>query len=48
MGPVNLRAETEAEELTEQMETLVSERGDLLAAIDKLRRGISDVNCSLV
>jgi len=44
MGPVNLRAETEAEELTEQMETLVSERGDLLAAIDKLRRGISDLN----
>ena len=44
MGPVNLRAETEAEELAEQMETLVSERGDLLAAIDKLRRGISDLN----
>jgi len=44
MGPVNLRAETEAQELTEQMETLVTERADLLQAIDKLRRGISDLN----
>ena len=44
MGPVNLRAETEAQELTEQMETLVSEREDLLKAIDKLRRGINELN----
>lgn len=44
MGPVNLRAEQEAEELTEQMETLQREKGDLLAAIEKLRRGISELN----
>ncbi|WP_371258383.1 AAA family ATPase [Magnetospira sp. QH-2] len=44
MGPVNLRAEQEAEELTEQMETLEREREDLLAAIEKLRRGIAELN----
>ncbi len=44
MGPVNLRAETEAQELSEQMDTLISEREDLLKAIDKLRRGINDLN----
>jgi len=44
MGPVNLRAETEAEEMKEQIDTLVSEREDLLKAIDKLRRGISELN----
>jgi len=44
MGPVNLRAETEAEEMKEQIDTMVSEREDLLKAIDKLRRGISELN----
>ncbi len=44
MGPVNLRAETEAEEMKEQIDTLESERDDLLKAIDKLRRGISELN----
>jgi len=44
MGPVNLRAEQEAEELTEQIDTLNSERDDLLAAIDKLRKGIAELN----
>ena len=44
MGPVNLRAEAESQELAEQMETLNSERADLLAAIDKLRRGINELN----
>ncbi|MDP7601066.1 MAG: chromosome partitioning protein ParA, partial [Rhodospirillales bacterium] len=44
MGPVNLRAETEAQELKEQIETLTTEREDLLKAIDKLRRGINDLN----
>jgi chromosome segregation protein len=33
MGPVNLRAETEAEELQEQISTMQTEREDLLAAI---------------
>ncbi len=44
MGPVNLRAQQEAEELTEQIDTLNSERDDLLEAIDKLRHGISELN----
>jgi chromosome segregation protein len=44
MGPVNLRAEAEAKEMNEQIETLVSEREDLLKAIEKLRRGISELN----
>jgi len=44
MGAVNLRAEQEAEELTEQIDTLNSERDDLLAAVDKLRKGIAELN----
>jgi len=44
MGPVNLRAEQEAEEQAEQIETLGSERDDLLKAIDKLRKGIAELN----
>ncbi len=44
MGPVNLRAEQEATELTEQLETLGSERDDLVQAIGKLRRGIAELN----
>jgi chromosome segregation protein len=44
MGPVNLRAEQEMRELEEQIETLTSEREDLTKAIDKLRRGISELN----
>ena len=44
MGPVNLRAETEAAELKEQTETLQAERGDLVRAIEKLRQGIRELN----
>ena len=44
MGPVNLRAEQEADELNEQIETLKSERDDLTRAIDKLRQGITELN----
>jgi len=44
MGPVNLRAEAEAQELGEQMDTMESQKADLLKAIDKLRRGISELN----
>ena len=44
MGPVNLRAEQEAQEQTEQIETLGNERDDLLKAIDKLRKGIAALN----
>ena len=44
MGPVNLRADTEAADLTEQLATMQSEREDLEAAIARLRQGISSLN----
>ncbi len=44
MGPVNLRAEQESEELVEKIETIQSEREDLVSAIDRLRRGIASLN----
>ncbi|MGH6952807.1 MAG: chromosome partitioning protein ParA, partial [Alphaproteobacteria bacterium] len=44
MGPVNLRAETELGDLGQRMETLRSERADLVAAIERLRRGIAEIN----
>ena len=44
MGPVNLRADAEAEELSEQLATMQSEREDLEAAIARLRQGISSLN----
>jgi chromosome segregation protein len=44
MGPVNLRAEQESEELEEKIETINTEREDLVSAIDRLRRGIASLN----
>ncbi|MGB0682733.1 MAG: chromosome segregation protein SMC [Magnetovibrionaceae bacterium] len=44
MGPVNLRAEQEINELNEQMTTLTTEREDLIQAIEKLRQGINELN----
>jgi chromosome segregation protein len=44
MGPVNLRAEQESQELEEQIESLGSERLELLEAVDKLRQGINQLN----
>lgn len=44
LGAVNLRAEVELAEMEEQKDTMVSERDDLLAAIDKLRNGINQLN----
>lgn len=44
MGPVNLRAEIEAQELETQIESMQSERADLVAAIARLRQGISQLN----
>jgi chromosome segregation protein len=44
MGPVNLRAEVEAEELTNQLTSLKTEREDLVAAIARLRQGIAELN----
>ncbi|MEL0112286.1 MAG: hypothetical protein VW835_11205, partial [Rickettsiales bacterium] len=44
MGPVNLRAEQELIELEEQIGTMQTEREDLVAAIARLRQGISALN----
>jgi chromosome segregation protein len=44
MGPVNLRAEQEAEELGRQLENMNAERADLSAAIQRLRQGIASLN----
>lgn len=44
LGGVNLMAEREAEEVQERLETMVKDREDLIAAIAKLRTGISSLN----
>ncbi|SBW03281.1 Chromosome partition protein Smc [uncultured Alphaproteobacteria bacterium] len=44
LGPVNLRAEIEADDVGKQIAGLTSERDDLLAAIARLRQGIAALN----
>lgn len=44
LGGVNLRAEDEAAEISTQVETMITERDDLVQAIGKLRHGISSLN----
>ena len=44
LGGVNLRAEEEASEVQTQLDGLTAERDDLVAAIAKLRQGISSLN----
>ncbi|MGB1547193.1 MAG: chromosome segregation protein SMC [Alphaproteobacteria bacterium] len=44
MGPVNLRAEAEADELQERIDAMTADREDLVAAIARLRRGIAELN----
>jgi chromosome segregation protein len=44
MGPVNLLAETEAQELDTRIAGLRNEREDLIAAIARLRQGIAELN----
>ena len=44
LGGVNLRAEDEAEEVSTQLNELVTERDDLVQAINKLRGGINSLN----
>jgi chromosome segregation protein len=44
MGPVNLRAEVEAEEIGTQVDTIVRERDELTSAIAKLRGSIGHLN----
>ena len=44
IGPVNLRAEIEVEELEQKISDMETERDDLNGAIDRLRRAISSLN----
>ncbi|MBI1179967.1 MAG: chromosome segregation protein SMC [Alphaproteobacteria bacterium] len=44
MGPVNLRADEEATEVQQQLDTMVAEKADLEAAIGKLRHAIAALN----
>ena len=44
IGPVNLRAEIEVEELEQKITDMETERDDLNGAIDRLRRAISSLN----
>jgi chromosome segregation protein len=44
IGPVNLRAEQEVEELSTQIAGMENERDDLIAAIGRLRSAISALN----
>jgi chromosome segregation protein len=44
MGPVNLRADVEAEAVQTNIDNLQNEKNDLAAAIVKLRQGISQLN----
>ncbi len=44
IGPVNLRADTEADELEKELTTILNERNDLMEAIEELRGGINKLN----
>ncbi|ANT50580.1 chromosome segregation protein SMC [Mesorhizobium amorphae] len=44
LGAVNLRAEEEQKELSDRLETIVSEREDIIEAIRKLRQAIQGLN----
>ena len=44
IGPVNLRAEEEAQEYSERLGSMHAERADLGGAISALRRGIDELN----
>lgn len=44
IGPVNLQADIEAEELEKELAAILAERNDLSQAIDELRQGIIKLN----
>lgn len=44
IGAVNLRAEEEAQELSKEIETIITERQDVMAAIEELRQAIAKLN----
>ena len=44
IGPVNLRAYIEQKEVIKELEDIISERNDILLAIKKLRKAITEIN----
>jgi len=44
IGPVNLRAEEEARELADRLQTMRAERADLTGALSRLRQAIDELN----
>ncbi|MGQ0527527.1 MAG: chromosome segregation protein SMC [Alphaproteobacteria bacterium] len=44
IGPVNLRADDEAQEMEKEVTAMLNERNDLMEAIAELRRGIDTIN----
>ena len=44
IGPVNLRAYIEQKEVIKELEDIISERDDILLAIKKLRKAITEIN----
>ena len=44
LGSVNLRAEQDAKEIRDELETILSERNDVLEAIDKLNAAVRSIN----
>jgi chromosome segregation protein len=44
IGPVNLRAEVEAEDLAKELTDVLNDRNDLIEAVQELRQGIQTLN----
>ena len=44
LGSVNLRAEQDAKEIKDELETILSERNDVLEAIEKLNAAVRSIN----
>ena len=44
LGSVNLRAEQDAKEISDELETILSERNDVLEAIEKLNTAVRSIN----
>jgi len=44
LGSVNLRAEQDAKEISDELETILSERNDVLEAIEKLNTAVKSIN----
>ncbi len=44
LGSVNLRAEQDAKEISDELETILSERNDVAQAIEKLNKAVRNIN----